>query len=142
MCHYGNYSDVQCVPHGEGEMRKSEVEAVSHAYTHIVTLTHTHTHIIHTHAHTHSQAHTICTRTHTHTHTCSVVPATFSHLPTIPVMSFPGWFHRHNLLLRPCPSLRPKECCSMPSSLSRASRRQASSAPLSNDLQVARKQHM
>ena len=103
----------------------------------------THTHNVHTHVQSLMHVHYIHTRTqthtHTHTHTCSVVPATFSHLPTIPVMSFPGWFHRHNLLLRPCPSLRPKECCRMPSSLSRASRRRASSAPLSNDLQVARK---
>ena len=128
------------------EVRKCKDEAVSSylpdIHTYCNTLSHTHTYAHNTctctHPHPLTGTHTICMRTHT----CSVVPATFSHLPTIPVMSFPGWFHRHNLLLRPCPSLRPKECCSMPSSLSRASRRRASSAPLSRDLQVARKQHM
>ena len=36
--------------------------------------------------------------------TCSQEPATFSHLPTIPVTSTPGWFHSIKWASLPSPS--------------------------------------
>ena len=64
MCDYGNYSDIQCVPRGEGEVMKCKDEAVSsylaRVHTHIVTLSHTHTHAHNTYTHTHPHTHLLC----------------------------------------------------------------------------------
>ena len=63
-----------------------------------------------------------------------MVPATFSQRPIIPVMSFPGWFHRHKRLKRPWPSSLAKEFLMISLSSSKAFRSLVSSSALSTDL--------
>ena len=78
----------------------------THAYTHAHVHTHTHTHT-HVHTHTHTHTHT-CTHTHTHmythththvhtythTHTCRVmalvIENTFTSIPKMAQLMFPG----------------------------------------------------
>lgn len=66
--------------------------------------------------------------------TFSMVPATFSQRPTMPVMSSPGWFQRHIRLHLPLSSPTTYECFMMPSSCSSASLRRLNSSSLKTDL--------